>query len=147
MVRDGSFFESEAVHAIDCNLSPKQKKMLSDLIGTDEDKYHGTDFKFYGIRYDITLKAPEGKDNLHLFKEKFFLRGLCDYVWFGIRFGNAVAKFSEPVVVLGLDVKSCKEKGFNIDSICDVFCSSIMDIIEKAENLYYDFLDAQEGGA
>jgi len=71
---------------------------IESVIGTELDTKQGTDFLFYGVPVDVTLKPIEEKG----FASELYSYSLSNEVTlhYGIRTGNAVDDFETPVLVI-----------------------------------------------
>lgn len=97
------------------------------ITGTKEDRYEGTDFRIYSdldiitsnagiLRFDFTTSFSK-KDNMPILwkpqKEIEALKGT--FLRFGIRTGNKIMGFENPVIVLGFDALKNKNPEDDVD--------------------------------
>jgi len=106
----------------------------------EDDRFHGTDCRFDGVRADVTIKPIEAKDNVVKVGEPIQLP--CGtFVEFGIRTGNSSgAKFDEPVLVVSFEMPS---RAY-IPTITESFAKIYADVKDYTSDLYWGFIDAHE---
>lgn len=108
------------------------------MIGTNDDKYLGTDWIYRGLRYDITINPEK------TFCKKvgnYSIPGIGTNVIIGVRYGNGVVRFKEPVIVLLIDEEMSILRSFE-ENIVSSFIKAFESIAEKAEDLYWETVDA-----
>jgi hypothetical protein len=108
-------------------------KNLVTLTSRQDDYHKGTDFKYRGVRVDPTTYMS-GKDNTMKFKSHIELRTFTQdlnkiiiKVEFGIRTGNKVRKFDEPVLVIGMNIPDLKVEWSEVMALLDKHTHVIME--------------------
>lgn len=84
-----------------------------------QDKNEGTDLFYQGIRIDITLNF-DGKVCTKKIGESYE-RDSFGSVRFGLRSGNGLKFFSEPVLVIGFDLFSIPVSNKDLDNLAECF--------------------------
>lgn len=135
----GIEFESEFVSKCTHFSMRHLGKNLVTVATRRQDLHEGTDFIFDGVRIDPTMNFA-GKDNTLQFRNstlnlvlKTLNGNVTIKVDYGIRTGNAVAKFNEPVLVIGFSTSEIVDEWNHVMKVLDRHIGTILD---KGISLY-----------
>ena len=113
---------------------------------TDEqDALQGTDGFLWGMPFDLTCNF-ENKDHMVRLEERVNLVNGADVI-FGIRTGNSHKEFETPVLVIGISTPSITSIGAWWNNLMDAFLQKIDAICDKAQDLYWAYIDRMEEAA
>lgn len=141
--KSGENYESVITDAIASYCEPKNIS-YKKTTGTDEDKYEGTDLRIQGHLDDLAFNAGVLRlDITHNFSGKRHMPvvwqttpGLTQrnqQLQFGVRTGNGVTKFDNPVVVIGINAP--KE---DINATLNFIKSELLSDPKKTERMLYE---------
>lgn len=103
-----------------------------------EDRNNGTDAFLWGVRIDFTYNFY-GKNNTEQLSANVELPCGID-VRYGVRTGNEVVSFKEPVLVIGVDCDS-HELRYQYDRIVSEIKTRAHEIIETGIDMFWSWID------
>jgi hypothetical protein len=140
-MRIGKTFETEFFGTLAVAINKNGVDSIVSTIDSDLDKFFGTDAIFDDIRIDFTSDFSN-KDHMK-FVSKNSIKTRFGNIMFGVRTGNNVAEFDEPVVVVGIDMFAGAMRT-NMDAFFEAVQKNATEIMDNIVNVFFDFLDSQE---